>query len=174
METRASVGGMEGGDAAPTITTKRKHQDGVNGDVGAVNARVACGAAEEAGASTVDANTMVQVKLSTTPRRHAMVCFRAVLTEDIGFVDANIDRSDTWELPRTCDGCAYFILPGCARYSCSKCDEFDLCAGCLRVLSASSGASASRDKKKRKKTKRAIHEHGAEDFICAELADEEE
>jgi hypothetical protein len=42
------------------------------------------------------------------------------------------------------------------------------------VLSASSGASASRDKKKRKKTKRAIHEHGAEDFICAELADEEE
>lgn len=184
---RASVGGMEGGDAATTRTTKRKHRDGVNDDDddgggdyggGAVNARVACGDADEAGASsTDDANTMVQVKLSTTPRRHAMVCFRAVLTEDIGFVDADIDRSDTWELPRTCDGCALYILPGCARYSCSKCDEFDLCAGCLRVLSASSGASASRDtkkKKKKKKTKRAIHEHGAEDFICAELADEEE
>ena len=171
---------MEGGDAATTTATKRKHRDGVDGGGGAVNARVARGAAEEAGASTDDANTMVQVKLSTTPRRHAMVCFRAVLTEDIGFVDADIDRSDTWELPRTCDGCALYILPGCARYSCSKCDEFDLCAGCLRVLSASSGASASRDKnkkkkkKKKKEPKRAIHEHGAEDFICAELADEEE
>ena len=151
-----------------TTTTTAKRKRGCDG----VNAGVACAdvGADDGGAD--EPNTM------TTPRRRAVVCFRAELTEDIGYVDADIDRSDTWELPRTCDGCALYILPGSARWSCSRCVDFDLCTECLRVLAsatASSSAAAAREKKKKKMMmKRAIHEHGAEDFICAEIADEED
>ena len=40
--------------------------------------------------------------------------------EFVGVADADVDRADVWELPRTCDSCGNYILPGRARWACAR------------------------------------------------------
>ena len=59
----------------------------------------------------------------------------------------DIDR-EAWELPRTCDGCALYILG--ERWSCKECleepeDRFDLCKGCFFAFVDAERADGSRN-----------------------------
>ena len=60
------------------------------------------------------------------------VSFAAEPAVTIGFAD-DASRAP-WELPRTCDGCGLYCLPGDARWACEACEavgrEFDLCGAC--------------------------------------------
>ena len=67
--------------------------------------------------------------------------------ENIAGVADDIDR-EAWELPRTCDGCALYILG--ERWSCKECleepeDEFDLCKGCFLAFVDAERADGSRN-----------------------------
>lgn len=60
-------------------------------------------------------------------------------TVTIGFADGDASR-EPWELPRTCDGCGLYCLPGDERWACAACEregrEFDLCGACGRRADA--------------------------------------
>ena len=129
-----------------------------------------------------DADATVRCGVIKRPRTPSVVKFRANIEEDIGRADADIDRADVWELPRTCDGCSLYILPGSARFACGACapkgDEYDLCAGCFKTLqreekaNAASSVQKGRGGKKRKKL--TMHAHPSSEFIVAEAAEEED
>lgn len=122
------------------------------------------------------------------PRARA-VSFDAELERTIGVADARVDRGDVWELPRTCDGCGLYILPGRARWSCVVCelrgDAFDLCAGCrdgARARAADDdedGKTPETGARKRKRTGKgeketfAGHGHGLAAFELVEGDDDE-
>jgi hypothetical protein len=116
------------------------------------------------------------------PRTPSVVKFRANIEEDIGRADADVDRADVWELPRTCDGCSLYILPGSARFACGACapkgDEYDLCAGCFKTLQreekANAAASVRKGKGGKKRKKSTMHAHPSSEFIVAEAAEEED
>ena len=103
------------------------------------------------------------------------------LERSMGVADAAVDRADVWELPRTCDSCALYILPGCARWACARCledgVEYDVCAAC-RARAAREEAAVVRGKKGgkgvKKKRKVGGHAHGCAAFVLAEAPDEEE
>ena len=123
------------------------------------------------------------------PRRARAVSFDAELERTIGVADARVDRGDVWELPRTCDGCGLYILPGRARWSCVVCelrgDAFDLCAGCrdgARARAADDdedGKTPETGARKRKRTGKgeketfAGHGHGLAAFELVEGDDDE-
>lgn len=116
------------------------------------------------------------------PRTPSVVKFRANIEEDIGRADADIDRADVWELPRTCDGCSLYILPGSARFACGACapkgEEYDLCAECFKTLQreekANAAASVRKGKVGKKRKKSTMHAHPSSEFIVAEAAEEED
>ena len=124
--------------------------------------------------------------LSTPRSAPHTVRFKPVLEEDIGRADADVNRADTWELPRTCDGCGLYVLPGTARFACDSCAregrEYDLCASCFKTMQRSekSAIGSGNGKKRGEKRKRGgagtmrAHEHPSSDFIIAEFAEEEE
>jgi len=103
------------------------------------------------------------------------------LERSMGVADAAVDRADVWELPRTCDSCALYILPGCARWACARCledgVEYDVCAAC-RARAAREEAAVVRGKKGgkgvKKKRKVGGHAHGCAAFVLAEAPDEED
>jgi len=116
------------------------------------------------------------------PRTPSVVKFRANIEEDIGRADGDIDRADVWELPRTCDGCSLYILPGSARFACGACapkgEEYDLCAGCFKTLQreekANAASSVRKGKGGKKRKKSTMHAHSSSEFIVAEAAEEED
>jgi len=116
------------------------------------------------------------------PRTPSVVKFRANIEEDIGRADGDIDRADVWELPRTCDGCSLYILPGSARFACGACapkgEEYDLCAGCFKTLQreekANAASSVRKGKGGKKRKKSTMHAHPSSEFIVAEAAEEED
>ena len=104
----------------------------------------------------------------------------------IGFADDGVDRSDVWELPRTCDVCMLYILPGKKRWECNVCegegggDGYDLCGQCYDSAAMGGGGGAKGGKggkgKGKKKRKREVgfgHEHGLKAFSLAEKDDED-
>lgn len=129
-----------------------------------------------------DADAFVRCGVIKRPRTPSMVKFRANIEEDIGRADADIDRADVWELPRTCDGCSLYILPGSGRFACGACapkgDEYDLCAGCFKTLQreekANAASSVRKGKGGKKRKKSTMHAHPSSEFIVAEAAEEED
>lgn len=127
-------------------------------------------------------DAIVKCGVIKRPRTPSVVKFRANIEEDIGRADADIDRADVWELPRTCDGCSLYILPGSARFACGACapkgDEYDLCAGCFKTLQREEKANAAslvrKGKGGKKRKKSTIHAHPSSEFIVAEAAEEED
>ena len=77
----------------------------------------------------------------------------------IGVADADVER-EPWELPRTCDACGLYCLPGLERWSCERCEgegrEFDCCGRC------------------RREGRCAEHACGADAFALAEIGDDDE
>ena len=97
-----------------------------------------------------------------------------------GVADADVDRADVWELPRTCDSCGNYILPGRARWACARCleegVEYDACETCLARLAREESARVKRGKGKKGAKKRKVdaHAHGRAAFVLAEAPDEED
>jgi hypothetical protein len=102
------------------------------------------------------------------------------LERSVGVADADVDRADVWELPRTCDSCGNYILPGRARWACARCleegVEYDACETCLARLAREESARVKRGKGKKGAKKRKVdaHAHGRAAFVLAEAPDEED
>ena len=102
------------------------------------------------------------------------------LERSVGVADADVDRADVWELPRTCDSCGNYILPGRARWACARCleegVEYDACETCLARLAREESSRVKRGKRKKGAKKRKVdaHAHGRASFVLAEAPDEED
>ena len=102
------------------------------------------------------------------------------LERSVGVADADVDRADVWELPRTCDSCGNYILPGRARWACARCleegVEYDACETCLARLAREESSRVKRGKRKKgaKKRKMDAHAHGRASFVLVEAPDEED
>ena len=130
-------------------------------------------------ATVTDARARGALERVPASRRARGVSFDAELERTIGVADDRVDRGDVWELPRTCDGCGLYILPGCARWSCVVCelrggDGFDLCAAChdagvtttrtTTTMKANDRGKAGARKRKRSEESFVGHRHGASAF----------
>ena len=102
------------------------------------------------------------------------------LERSVGVADADVDRADVWELPRTCDSCGNYILPGRARWACARCleegVEYDACETCLARLAREESSRVKRGKRKKGAKKRKVdaHAHGRASFVLVEAPDEED
>jgi hypothetical protein len=174
-----------------TPTTANENDDDDDDDDVKDDARfVGANRTSEPGETTSTRNVVVRQRpnddaecgVIKRPRTPSVVKFRANIEEDIGRADADVDRADVWELPRTCDGCSLYILPGSARFACGACapkgDEYDLCAGCFKTLQreekANAAASVRKGKGGKKRKKSTMHAHPSSEFIVAEAAEEED
>ena len=173
-----------------TPTTANENDDDDDDDVKDAARFVGANRTSEPEETTSTRNVVVRQRpnddaecgVNKRPRTPSVVKFRANIEEDIGRADADIDRADVWELPRTCDGCSLYILPGSARFACGACapkgEEYDLCAGCFKTLQreekANAAASVRKGKGGKKRKKSTMHAHPSSEFIVAEAAEEED
>ena len=126
------------------------------------------------------ATTARETTIMDSRRRTVSFAREDDLERSVGVADADVDRADVWELPRTCDSCGNYILPGRARWACARCleegVEYDACETCLARLAREESARVKRGKGKKGAKKRKVdaHAHGRAAFVLAEAPDEED
>ena len=96
----------------------------------------------------------------------------------MGVADADVDRADVWELPRTCDSCeitSYRDARGGRARGVGGGRRVGACGACLARLAREESSRVKRKRKKgAKKRKVDAHAHGRASFVLVEAPDEED